>query len=103
MNSKRVGDLSEQAFALAALKHGLEVAKPLGDRLPYDFIVDRRGRLFKVQVKTAWEKNGVLISAGMRNSISNQREVKHRWYSNGDFDILAVMDPNSVFFIIPGE
>ena len=51
-NSKRKGELSEAAFLLKATSLGFGVAKPWGDSERYDFILDSRERLWRVQVKS---------------------------------------------------
>lgn len=108
METKKKGDISEQAFILLALQRGYSIARPIGDRLPYDCILDNLGKLFKVQVKTAYFSNakgqkGLLYSQGARNSLSNKREITYRWYKENDFDVLATYDPrDGGFFLIPG-
>ncbi len=54
MSTKLKGDIAEQAAILRLLELGWGVAKPLGDRLPYDLIVDINGKLIRLQVKSAW-------------------------------------------------
>ena len=54
MDTKLKGDLAEQAVILAALRHGWEVLRPIGDRLPYDLVLDVNSNLIKIQVKSAW-------------------------------------------------
>ncbi len=53
MDTKLKGDIAEQAVILFALKQGWGVLQPVGDRLPYDLVLDVEGRLIKVQVKCA--------------------------------------------------
>lgn len=53
MDTKLKGDIAEQSVILFVLQKGWGVAKPIGDRLPYDVILDINGRLIKVQVKSA--------------------------------------------------
>lgn len=54
MNTKLKGDIAEQAAILQALKRGWGVLNPVGDRLPYDLVLDVEGKLVRVQVKSAW-------------------------------------------------
>src|SRR2546429_9904413 len=44
------GELAELAFLFKAASPGIAVAKPYGDRLPYDFMVQCGQRLFRIQV-----------------------------------------------------
>jgi hypothetical protein len=50
---KRRGEIAEAAFLHKVAAMGFGVAKPWGDSERYDFIVDVRGRLVKVQVKSS--------------------------------------------------
>ncbi len=45
MNTKQKGDIAEQAAILKFLELGYGVAKPIGDRLPYDLILTLKGSL----------------------------------------------------------
>ena len=40
LTTKRRGEISELAFALAAARHGFGIAKPFGDSERYDIILD---------------------------------------------------------------
>ncbi|HEV8525329.1 MAG TPA: group I intron-associated PD-(D/E)XK endonuclease, partial [Terriglobales bacterium] len=50
---KAQGELAEIRFLLKAASQGLVVAKPWGDNLPFDFLVGRGSRYFRVQVKSS--------------------------------------------------
>src|SRR5262245_22998375 len=50
---KERGEIAETAFLAKAVSMGFGVAKPWGERGRYDFIVDTRERLCRVQVKSA--------------------------------------------------
>jgi hypothetical protein len=54
VDTKLKGDIAEQAVVLAALEKGWGVLQPLGDRLPYDLVLDIEGRLVRIQVKAAF-------------------------------------------------
>src|SRR5579863_10024790 len=43
MDTKLKGDIAEQAVVLYALKRGWGVLRPVGDRLPYDLVLDIDG------------------------------------------------------------
>lgn len=40
MITKQKGDIAEQAVTLFALRQGWGVLNPIGDRLPYDLVLD---------------------------------------------------------------
>lgn len=51
-NSKRRGEWAELRFMTRAAEHHLTVSRPWGDSAPYDFMVERHGRVLRVQVKS---------------------------------------------------
>lgn len=53
---KRKGELAELAFLLAAATEGLVVSKPYGETSRYDFLVQGRRRVLRIQVKAAFSK-----------------------------------------------
>ncbi|MEL6924208.1 MAG: group I intron-associated PD-(D/E)XK endonuclease [Bacteroidota bacterium] len=48
MDTKLKGDIAEQSVMLYALKQGWGVLNPIGDRLPYDLVLDIDGVLVKL-------------------------------------------------------
>lgn len=103
MSTKAKGDIAEQMVVLAALKNGLPVLRPVGDRLPYDLVVDTRLGLKKLQVKAAWfaEKTNCWV-AETRRSCTNRRIMLRKRYEDADFDFaVIVLADIGVFYIIP--
>lgn len=105
MNTKQKGDIAEQAAILQALKRGLGVLKPVGDRLPYDLVFDVSGVLVKVQVKSAW----LNLSSGNyvidnRRTKTNRRVMRREPYQLSNFDFaLAYVQDLDLFYIFPVE
>lgn len=101
---KRTGSLYEQSFFLEALKNDLEVFAPIGDYLPQDCIVmNRAGRVFKVQIKgTACliktckgGKGRYMITASSGNDMKKSIDCQK-------VDILAAyVDPTDSWYLIP--
>jgi len=103
MNTKLKGDLAEQAAILQALKHGWEVLKPVGDRLPYDLVFDVKGLLVKVQVKCAWldRPSGNYVVDNRRTKTNRQTMIRDV-YCPTDFDFaLVYLDDMDLFYIFP--
>ena len=104
-DTKLTGDIAEQAVVLQALKFGWGVSKPIGDRLPYDLILDVKGRLFKVQVKSAWfdkGKNNYVVDN--RRTKTNRRQMIRENYSPGDFDFAVLfIQELDVFYVFPAQ
>lgn len=105
MDTKLKGDIAEQAVILAALKRGWSVAKPIGDRMPYDLIFDIDNSLLKIQVKSAWfdegRKNFVVDT---RRTKTNRRQMIRQNYSLKDFDFAIIyISELDVFYVIPND
>lgn len=49
------GDLVEYRFFLYCIEHQIPCSKPITNNLPYDCIIDYRGKLLKVQIKRAYK------------------------------------------------
>lgn len=103
MNTAVKGDIAEQAIILKALKRGWAVSRPIGNRLPYDLILDLSGVLVKVQVKYAWfdniSKNFVIDN---RRTKTNRRIMLRERYTESDFDFaIAYIEENDSCYIFP--
>jgi len=93
---KLKGELAEIRFLLQAACHGLVVAKPWGDSLPFDFLVGRASRFYRVQVK----------STAARHCLGYHlccfRPAGHRPYTRRDLDFLAAyIVPERTWYVIP--
>lgn len=103
LNTKAKGDIAEQAVILQLLKNGWGVAKPIGDRLSYDLIVDVEGKLCKIQVKSAWfRKSSSNFHCETRRTKTNRRVMLRSTYNSTDFDFAVVYasEPN-LFWVLP--
>jgi hypothetical protein len=114
LSTKRRGEISELAFALAAARRGFTVSKPFGDCQRYDIILDPQGinphteptnnfyyarpRIVRVQVKSSTQLVDGLyhINSGRR---LNGRVVPYM-LSEIDF-IAAYIIPEDSWFILP--
>ena len=103
MDTKLKADIAESAVVTELLKRGFRVLRPLGDRLPYDLGVDRRGKFVRFQVKSAWfnEKDKCYI-VDARRTKTNRRHMLRQRYDKNDFDfaIICIADLN-VFYVMP--
>lgn len=103
VDTKLKGDIAEQAVVLAALEKGWGVLQPVGDRLPYDLVLDINGRLLRIQVKAAWwdeKKQNYVVDN--RRTKTNRRKMLRSSYSEQDFDFAIVyLQESTVFYIIP--
>lgn len=105
MDTKLKGDIAEQAVILQALKNAWGVLRPIGDRLPYDLVLDVGQRMMKIQVKSAWfdEKRQNYVVDNRRTK-TNRREMVREKYEQSDFDFAIIyLQEIAVFYIIPVE
>ncbi len=104
MTSKEKGD---QAVGQAIAHYTTqleEVLLPLGDRKPYDFAIDRNGKLLKVQSKyTSNQTKYGIFQAQLRVSGGNQSFNTVKRYSEGDFDLLFAYTSSGDKYEIPYE
>ncbi len=95
-NPKRHGELAELAFLHRAASLGFIVSKPWGDSAPYDFLVDARGRLTRVQVKSV----STAHRGAWRVVCTNRRHKTP--YTAADIDLLAAcIVPLDTWYLIP--
>lgn len=103
MSTKLKGDIAEQAVVLHALKNGWGVLKPVGDRLPYDLVLDVNGSLIRLQVKSAWfnqQKQNFVVDN--RRTKTNRRIMLRSAYRTNDFDFAVVyLEEKEIFYVIP--
>ena len=103
MDTKIKGDVAEQATILEALKQGWGVLKPIGDRLPYDLVLDVKGALVKVQIKCAWfDKSRKNYVVDNRRTKTNRRIMLRGVYTPSDFDFaLVYLQDLNLFYVFP--
>lgn len=103
-SSKQNGDIAEYRVIAELLRRGLNVLRPLGDRLPYDLAVEQNGSLIRIQVKMAWKDPSGNYVVDIRRSQTNRRVFKHTRYETNDFEFLIAWLPDlDVFYIFPAE
>jgi hypothetical protein len=99
---KEKGDIAV-AYAISYfMTHDCEVCLPIGDKKPYDLIIEKNNKLYKVQVKYAgtWGKDGKCMAA-LRTMGGNQSYHTAKRYSKADFDLLFVHSAKNQDFLIP--
>lgn len=82
MNTKQLGTIGELKAQYDFMKAGFDVAIPLGDYCPYDLIVSKNGKEYKIQVKSC-EKitDGKIIF-----NISSRNYYIDKIYTTNDAD-----------------
>lgn len=108
INSSSIGSAAEFAVAVSAMEYGFSVSQPLGCYAHYDLIMDVKGVLIKMQVKSLFnESKGPGRQLGLRCPCSRnikqgtKRQEKIK-YSLNDFDFAACYHRQSrEIFIVP--
>lgn len=105
MNKTQIGDISEQKFILYCLEKDIPISKPVGNNLPYDFIIDYNNKLLKIQVKTAYKSSSQDVWAfNTRSTSKNYTEViNHNYIGLIDYFAVVNTDKNKIVFIDVNE
>lgn len=81
------GITAEMIIAAEAVKRGYKVAFPFGHDWKYDLIVERNGKLERIQCKYTQSKNGVVAIR-----CASMSEWVHYKYKESDIDWIAAYD-----------
>jgi hypothetical protein len=90
--TKTKGDLAELMVAADLRRKGYKVAIPFGEDWYYDLIIERDGRLERVQVKYAESDGAVLMVRCLSHSLTNGKVRHTKKYTASTIDWLAVYD-----------
>ncbi len=101
MNTTQQGNLSQQHIILALMEAGYQVLLPLGEGSRYDLVIEKNGKLSKVQCKTGHLNNGRIEFK--TSSITRKAGGGHKStpYTEQEVDEFAVYCPslNKVFLV----
>ncbi len=97
MDHNQLGCLAEYKFSVKAIQEGFNVSMPLLDSSPYDCIIERDLKLYKIQVKN--------VSASRKFNRDSIHVVLRRstdFYTKDEVDFFAIyFTVLDGFFIIP--
>jgi hypothetical protein len=101
LTTNQKGALAETAIAHAAVKAGIAVFVPLGEHR-YDLVIDVRGRLFRVQCKTAPRYGDVFAVRCYSSRRQRGGFVKQPYWAD-EVDLIAVYapDPGRCYLLPP--
>ena len=88
MTTDQKGAIAELAIALAALRLGVDVYRPIAEGGQCDFIFEFEGRLWRVQCKWAPRKGGVVL-VRCHSCRRRARGLLKRAYDPGEVDAFA--------------
>ncbi|MDT4954361.1 MAG: hypothetical protein QOJ02_2499 [Acidobacteriota bacterium] len=96
------GNTSEGIVLCAYLNAGFSISLPFGMGASYDLIVDAGSHLFKIQVKTAWIKEGCVLYKSQRRQPGSG--LTRRPYKKGEADYFVAYCPsNETIYAVPAE
>jgi PD-(D/E)XK nuclease superfamily protein len=101
---KQKGDLAELMVAADLRRRGLKIAFPYGEDWDYDLIVERRGKLERVQVKHTRSNGEILVVQARSHSLTKGRVRSTKRYTSRTIDWLAAYDAaTSRCYYIPAD
>jgi len=101
MNTKTKGDIGEYSAITKFMKMNWNVLKPIGDRQPYDLVLDFNNRFIKIQIKCAYKRKNSFIINNVRAK-TNRKRYKFEGYKVNDFDfaVCYIIEKNE-FYVFP--
>jgi PD-(D/E)XK endonuclease len=102
---KEKGDLAELMVACDLRRRGCKLAIPYGEDCDYDLVIERDGKLERVQVKHT-ESDGAVISVNScSHSLTSGRVRETKRYTAATIDWLAVYDRTTdrCYYVPAGE
>lgn len=89
MTTTQTGDITEQRFILKCLTNGIPISRPIGNNLPYDFIIEKDNQLLKIQVKTGYQPiDNNIFTFNTQSTSKNYSEINGQDYI-GKIDFFA--------------
>jgi prevent-host-death family protein len=91
MTSNRKGAIAEAEIALAAIRLGIPVLKPVAEHGRYDLGLEVGGRILRVQCKWgALEDDGAVIKVALQSSWLTPAGYVRSPYGSDEIDVVAV-------------
>lgn len=99
MNTKQQGNITEVSVMLEFLKLGYNVLTPYGDCERYDFVADVNGHFYKIQVKSANDKEEGKITFNCASTHYVDGKCVHDSYTKDEIDYFATFYNNKCYLI----
>ena len=96
--TNKTGYITELQVMSKLLQYG-DVSIPYGNNSRYDCILDYRGKLLKIQIKTAKELDENRFFIPMQNSQVNKNGIRKKKYFPKDVDYIATIYKNQIYMI----
>ncbi len=102
MPPKARGEVAEARLVAKLMEMGLTVAKPFGDSAKWDLIVEARGKVSRLQLKSTWIKGGNDYYNVTTGPAKGYRSHRLRPYGADEIDFLvAYIAPEETWFVFP--
>lgn len=95
-NNKQIGEIGERIAIGELSKYGLDILLPMGDNLPFDFVVYTNNKFYKCQVKSTNERT--------ENDSLRFNLTSNNWYSgeihqyhDDEVDVLICCDLDKIY------
>ena len=101
MNKNQKGCFAEYHFATTAMLNGFNISFPLLDSTKYDCIIEKAGKLFKIQVKYLGKyryKHGNSVQITLRRTGATSYDI-----NDVDYDMIPVLAEDVVRYVWPYE
>jgi hypothetical protein len=89
---KTKGDMAELMVAADLIKRGYRIALPYGEDSDYDLVVEREGRLERIQVKYTESRDNVVKVKCKSHSLTNGKIRQTKHYTAETIEWIAVYD-----------
>lgn len=101
-DTKQRGDIAEALVKAKLLMLGYSVAEPIGDRKPYDVLVDAgHGNFIRIQVKGCFTQTSIVKAYKTRLYASGKET---REYQKDSFDfMICYWSVNNSYYVVPAE
>lgn len=104
LNSKQKGNVTELETMLAFMKLGYNVLIPYGDCERYDFVVDIKGKLLKIQSKTSKsDDDGASFKFSCRSCNRKDGRIIHHNYTEKEIDYFVTSFNNKIYIVPVNE
>ena len=103
LSSKEKEDIAVASAINYFISNSYEVCLPIGDKRDYDFVVEKKGVLYKVQVKYAgkYASHNNQCRVGLRITGGNKSGNSVKKYTDNAFDFLFVFSDNNKRNLLP--
>ena len=104
LTTDQKGNIAEAAIVAAAVKLGIDVYKPVGERGRYDMLFEVGGQLLRVQCKWASRHGDILIVRCYSSRRTAGGKIVNRCYTDDEVDAFGVYSPDvDTCYLLPAN